>query len=93
MSSFITLDNMEQKIPGKSGFREKSGLHMFPDFFKNRFFALLCDNEVFLVFQSINSTVGLEKSASACDGSVNLQDGQREECARSAHVREFTKVE
>ena len=25
----------------------------------------------------------------APDGSVNLPDGQREECARSAHVREF----
>ena len=45
---------MVQKIPEKSGFREKSGLNIFPDFFWNGFFALFCDNKVFLDFQNIN---------------------------------------
>ena len=43
-----------KKIREKSGFREKSGLNIFPDFFWNGFFALFCDNKVFLDFQNIN---------------------------------------
>ena len=35
----------------------------------------------------------LPRSWNLPDGSVNLQDGRREDCARSAHVREFTKFE
>ena len=84
-----------KKIPEKSGFREKSGLYIFPDFYKNGFFALFCGNKVFLVFQNINlnSHCGPWKIrmrlACACVRkrfSVLCNDAQ---CYRSTKMRHF----